>query len=139
MILEPVFEADFKPVSYGFRPNRRAQDAIAEIHLLGSRTHEWVLEVDIKACFDEISHPSLMDRIRKRVGDKRVLSLFKAFLKAGVLSEGDILRDTRVPDSGGHEQQFFSNVRRAATHQVSCDPDAWRPLPPHDIVPDQAF
>jgi RNA-directed DNA polymerase len=96
MVLEPVFEADFKPVSYGFRPNRRAQDAIAEIHQLGSRSYEWVLEGDIKACFDEISHVALMDRVRARIGDKRVLSLVKAFLKAGVLSEDDILRDTRT-------------------------------------------
>lgn len=53
-VLEPIFEADFKPCSYGFRPNRRAQDAIAEIHFLASHSHEWVLEADIQACFDEI-------------------------------------------------------------------------------------
>ena len=56
LVLEPIFEADFKPCSYGFRPKRRAQDAIAEIHYLGSptRNYEWVFEADIKACFDEI-------------------------------------------------------------------------------------
>jgi RNA-directed DNA polymerase len=54
LILEPVFEADFKPCSYGFRPGRRAQDAIAEIHLMASNSYEWVLEGDITACFDEI-------------------------------------------------------------------------------------
>ena len=53
LVLEPIFEADFKPCSYGFRPKRRAQDAIAEIHFLTSRSYEWVLEGDIKACFDE--------------------------------------------------------------------------------------
>jgi RNA-directed DNA polymerase len=58
LVLEPVFEADFKPCSYGFRPGRRAQDAIAEIHLLGSHTYEWVLEGDITACFDSSSHCS---------------------------------------------------------------------------------
>ena len=52
LVLEPIFEADFKPCSYGFRPKRRAQDAIAEIHFFGSRTYEWVFEADIKACFD---------------------------------------------------------------------------------------
>ncbi len=56
LVLEPIFEADFKPCSYGFRPKRRAQDAIAEIHFLASRTYEWVFEADIKACFDEIDH-----------------------------------------------------------------------------------
>ena len=57
-VLEPIFEADFKPCSYGFRPNRRAQDAIAEIHHFASRpgNYQWVLEADIKACFDEIDH-----------------------------------------------------------------------------------
>ena len=56
LVLEPIFEADFKPCSYGFRPKRRAQDAIAEIHYLASptRNYEWVFEGDIKACFDEI-------------------------------------------------------------------------------------
>jgi RNA-directed DNA polymerase len=57
LVLEPIFEADFQPCSYGFRPNRRAQDAISEIHLFASRpsNYQWVLECDIKACFDEIS------------------------------------------------------------------------------------
>jgi RNA-directed DNA polymerase len=111
MVLEPVFEADFKPVSYGFRPNRRAQDAIAEIHQLGSRSYEWVLEGDIKACFDEISHAALMDRVRARIGDKRVLSLVKAFLKAGVLSEDDILKDTRTgTPQGGILSPLLANI-----------------------------
>ena len=55
-VLEPIFEAVFRPCSYGFRPGRRAHDAIAEIHYLASRSYEWVLEGDITACFDEISH-----------------------------------------------------------------------------------
>ena len=89
LVLEPIFEADFKPCSYGFRPNRRAQDAISDIHHLASRpsNYQWVLEADIKACFDEISHTALMDRVRVRVRDKRVCALVKAFLKAGVLTE----------------------------------------------------
>jgi RNA-directed DNA polymerase len=64
LVLEPIFEADFKPCSYGFRPKRRAQDAIAEIHFFGSRTYEWVFEADIEACFDQIDHTALMDRMR---------------------------------------------------------------------------
>jgi RNA-directed DNA polymerase len=89
LVLEPIFEADFQPCSYGFRPNRRAHDAIAEIHHLasGSRDYHWVLECDIKACFDEISHPALMARLRARIKDKRVCALVKAFLKSGVLTE----------------------------------------------------
>jgi hypothetical protein len=70
LVLEPIFEADFQPCSYGFRPNRRAHDAVAETVFLTSRTYEWVLEGDITACFDEISHPTLMDRVRARIGDQ---------------------------------------------------------------------
>jgi RNA-directed DNA polymerase len=96
LVLEPIFEADFKPCSYGFRPRRRAQDAIAEIHFLGSpaRNYEWVFEADIKACFDEIDHTALMGRVRDRIGDKRVLRLVKAFLAAGILGEDGVDRGT---------------------------------------------
>ncbi|EWT00761.1 RNA-directed DNA polymerase, partial [Intrasporangium chromatireducens Q5-1] len=82
-VLEPIFEADFKPCSYGFRPNRRAQDAIAEIQHMTTRGYEVVLEADIAACFDEIDHVALMDLLRVRVADKRLLALVKAFLHAG--------------------------------------------------------
>jgi RNA-directed DNA polymerase len=89
LVLEPIFEADFKPCSYGFRPNRRAHDAIAEIHYFtaSTRNYHWVLECDIKSCFDEISHAALMDRLRVRIKDKRVCALVKAFLKSGVFTE----------------------------------------------------
>ena len=102
LVLEPIFEADFHPSSYGFRPKRRAHDAVAEVRFLTSHSYEWVVEGDIKACFDEISHPALMDRVRKRVGDKRVLALVKAFLKAGILGEDRVLRetDTGTPQGG---------------------------------------
>ncbi len=56
LVLEPIFEVDFRPCSYGFRPNRRAHDAIAEIHLFGSQGYRWVLDADIEACFDRIDH-----------------------------------------------------------------------------------
>lgn len=104
LVLEPIFEADFKPCSYGFRPKRRAQDAIAEIHYLASptRSYEWVFEADITACFDEIAHSALIERVRGRIGDKRVLRLVKAFLRAGILSEGGISREsiTGTPQGG---------------------------------------
>jgi RNA-directed DNA polymerase len=58
LVLEPIFEADFLPCSYGFRPNRRAHDAVAEIHHFASRSYEWILEGDIKACLDASSHCS---------------------------------------------------------------------------------
>jgi RNA-directed DNA polymerase len=58
LVLEPIFEADFVPVSYGFRPRRRAQDAIADIHRLGTQGYQWVLDADIEACLDAASHCS---------------------------------------------------------------------------------
>jgi RNA-directed DNA polymerase len=110
-VLEPIFEADFHPCSYGFRPKRRAQDAIAEIHFFTSRSYEWIVEGDIKACFDEISHSALLERMRHRVGDKRVLALVKAFLKSGILSEDGELResDTGAPQ-GGILSPLLSNI-----------------------------
>ncbi|MGW7674512.1 group II intron reverse transcriptase/maturase [Streptomyces sp. NPDC054775] len=113
LVLEPIFEADFRPSSYGFRPRRRAQDAIAEIHFLagGSRAYHWVFEADITACFDEIDHTALMDRVRGRIADKRVLTLVKAFLKAGILSEDQVVRDnlTGTPQ-GGILSPLLSNI-----------------------------
>ena len=96
LVLEPIFEADFLPCSYGFRPKRRAHDAVAEVRYLTARTYEWAVEGDIEACFDEISHAGLMDRVRDRVGDKRVVALVKAFLKAGILVEGGAVRESRT-------------------------------------------
>src|SRR5262249_1518521 len=61
LVLEPIFEADFLPVSYGFRPRRRAHDAIAEIHLFGTKGYQWVLDADIEACLDAWSHCSFAD------------------------------------------------------------------------------
>jgi RNA-directed DNA polymerase len=102
LVLEPIFEADFVPVSYGFRPRRRAQDAIADIHRLGTQGYQWVLDADIEACFDSIDHTVLMDLVRRRVKDKRVLGLVKAFLKAGVMTETGRKEDsdTGTPQGG---------------------------------------
>jgi RNA-directed DNA polymerase len=113
LVLEPIFEADFHPCSYGFRPKRRAQDAIAEIHHLASpnRNYEWVLEADITACFDEIDHTALMGRVRRRVGDKRVLGLVTAFLRAGILSEEGRNRETITgTPQGGILSPLLANI-----------------------------
>ncbi|BCJ51844.1 group II intron reverse transcriptase/maturase [Actinoplanes sp. NBRC 14428] len=111
LVLEPIFEADFKPVSYGFRPNRRAQDAIAEIHFFGTHSYRWVLDADIHACFDEIEHGAVMDRVRKRIKDKRVLALVKAFLKAGVLTELGERQDTHTgTPQGGIISPLLANI-----------------------------
>lgn len=98
-LLEPIFEAGFYPVSYGFRPKRACRDALEHIRIAirppkirgePRRLHspyQWVIEGDIKGCFDTIDHHSVMERLRRRVGDAKVCRLVHAFLKAGVLSE----------------------------------------------------
>src|SRR3954449_2535024 len=111
LVLEPILEADFEPVSYGFRPRRRAHDAIAEIHYYGTRGYRWVLDADIEACFDSINHAALMDRVRARVKDRRVLALVKAFLKAGILTELGEERDTPTgTPQGGILSPLLANI-----------------------------
>ena len=111
LVLEPIFEADFLPCSYGFRPERRAHDAIAEIHHFCSHSYEWILEGDIEACFDAISHSPLLGRVRDRIGDKQVVALVKALLKSGILAEAGELRDsdTGAPQ-GGILSPLLSNI-----------------------------
>ena len=89
LILEPIFEADFYPSSYGYRPGRRAQDAIAEVHHFTRKpgAYEWVIEGDITACFDHVDHQILMGLVEERVGDRKVLHLVRAFVRAGVITE----------------------------------------------------
>ena len=111
LVLEPIFEADFVPSSYGFRPRRRAQDAIAEIHYYASRGYVQVFEADITACFDEIDHDALMQRVRGRIVDKRVLRLIRGFLNAGVLSEDGVNRDTFTgTPQGGILSPLLANI-----------------------------
>jgi RNA-directed DNA polymerase len=114
-VLEPIFEADFKPCSYGFRPNRRAQDAISEIQYYGTRGYQWVLEADIKACFDEISHSALMDRLRVRIKDKRTCALVKAFLKSGVMTGiGEREKTSAGTPQGGILSPLLANIALSA-------------------------
>ncbi|MCA8917268.1 MAG: group II intron reverse transcriptase/maturase [Gammaproteobacteria bacterium] len=113
LVLEPIFEADFLPCSYGFRPNRRAQDAISEIRFLAmpTRNYQWVFEADIKACFDNIDHVALVRRIARRVADKRVLALIRAFLRAGVLTEDGKARETITgTPQGGILSPLLANI-----------------------------
>ena len=96
LVLEPIFEADFSPCSYGFRPQRRAMDAIAEIHLLGSHGHSWVLDADIAACFDEISHPALMDRVRHGSRTRRSWRWSSRSSRPESLSTEGLLRESHM-------------------------------------------
>ena len=111
LVLEPIFEADFHPCSYGFRPKRRAQDAIEEIRHFSRLSYEWILEGDIASCFDEISHLALMGRVRERVADKRVLGLVKAFLITGILTEDGAVRGSKSgTPQGGILSPLLANI-----------------------------
>jgi RNA-directed DNA polymerase len=117
LVLEPIFEADFAPCSYGFRPGRRAHDAIAEIHCLASapKNYHWVLEADIRACFDEIDHAALMDRLRARIKDKRICALVRAFLKAGVMTADGEREETHTgTPQGGILSPLLANIALSA-------------------------
>ena len=111
LVLEPIFEADFEPVSYGFRPKRRAQDAIAEIHLFGTQGYRWVLDADIEACFDSIS-PLGPDGPGAVAGQGQAgAGLVKAFLKAGVLTELGDREDTHTgTPQGGILSPLLANI-----------------------------
>ncbi|WSD73822.1 group II intron reverse transcriptase/maturase (plasmid) [Streptomyces sp. NBC_01591] len=121
LVLEPILEASFKPVSYGFRPERRAHDAIAEVHHFGTKGYHWVLDADIEACFDNIAHSALLERMRRRVGDKRVLTLVKAFLKAGIMSADGETRDTNTgTPQGGIASPLLANIALSALDEHFC-------------------
>ncbi|MDQ6821958.1 MAG: reverse transcriptase domain-containing protein [Actinomycetota bacterium] len=89
LVLEPIFEAGFCPTSYGFRPGRRAQDAVEEVRFFihAPRSYEWVIEGDVEDCFGQIHQGLLMEQVRCRVTDKRVLALIRLFLAAGIMRE----------------------------------------------------
>jgi RNA-directed DNA polymerase len=117
LVLEPIFETDFYPSSYGYRPARRAQDAIAEIvSFLNPRAaYEYVVEGDIKACFDNVNHCVLMSLVRRRIGDHRVLALLKAFLGAGVLKEnGRLAASLTGTPQGGIASPLLANIYLSA-------------------------
>jgi len=85
MVLEPIFEKEFLPVSYGFRPGRGCKDALREVDRLLKEGYTWVLDADVKSYFDSIPHDLLTERIKKRVSDGNILHLIELFLKQEIL------------------------------------------------------
>jgi len=126
MVLEPIFEADFLPVSYGFRPKRRAHDAVAEIHYYATRGYRWVLDADIEGCFDNIDHQVLLDRVRARIKDKKTVALVRAFLKAGVMTDLGLesASSTGTPQ-GGIISPLLANIALSVLDEAIMAP--WAP------------
>ena len=85
IVLEPVFEADFLPCSFGFRPRRSAHDALQVLIDECARGRRWVVETDIASCFSAIPHGKLMEAVEERICDQPVLKLLRAMLRAGVM------------------------------------------------------
>jgi RNA-directed DNA polymerase len=110
LVVEPIFEADFKECSYGFRPKKSATDALETIRLVGGRGHRYVVEMDIKAFFDSIDHGKLMKLVERRVSDPKVKKLLRQWLKAGVMEEG-VVRGTELGSpQGGVISPLLANI-----------------------------
>jgi RNA-directed DNA polymerase len=84
-VIEPIFERDFAPQSYGFRPGKGCKDALRRVDELLESGHDWVVDADLKAYFDSIPQARLMERVREKLADGRVLSLLERMLQAGVM------------------------------------------------------
>jgi len=110
MALEPIFEVEFHDSSYGFRPNRSAHYAVFRCQNMMKNGFTWVIEGDVKACFDEISHDSILRVVREKVMDNKFFELIRRFLKAGVNVEGVVLPTEKGVPQGGVISPLLANA-----------------------------
>jgi group II intron reverse transcriptase/maturase len=110
MALEPIFEIEFHNNSYGFRPHRSAHQAVFYCRLAMQQGFTWVIEGDVKACFDEISHKAILGSVREKVMDNKFLDLLQLFLKSGVMVDGKLLPTVKGVPQGGVISPLLANI-----------------------------
>lgn len=110
IVIEPIFEADFKENSYGFRPKKNAHQALEAIRKACNNKGIWVLDADIKGYFDSINHNKLMLLLERRINDKRVLKLIRKWLKAGIMEDGKYRESEIGSPQGGVISPLLANI-----------------------------